>query len=172
MALVDLATVQTIATGQPFLAATLQQIRDNFEFLADPPACSVYNSAAATLSSSVSLQTLSANSENFDNDSMHSTSSNTSRITIQTDGRYLVFGSVNFAANTSGRRALAFVVNGSTTYNVGGAHPVQTANSMAMSGVRAVVLTAGDYVELQVVQSSGGDLDVTLSEFAVFWMTR
>jgi len=172
VAYVDLSTVQVIATGQPFLAATLQQIRDNEEFFADPPACSVYNNAAVSLASSVSLQTLNANSENFDNDSMHSTVTNTSRITIQTAGRYLIFGSVVFDANTSGRRALAFRVNGTDVYDVGGAHPVQTANSMAMSGVRALVLAAGDYVETQVVQSSGGNLGVTLTEFAAFWMTR
>ena len=44
-----LSTIQTIATGQVFTAATLQQANDNDEFLVDPPACSVYLSTTQTV---------------------------------------------------------------------------------------------------------------------------
>ena len=44
--------------------------RDDLEFLIDPPACSVYNSAVQVVATSTAA-TLLANSENFDNASMH-----------------------------------------------------------------------------------------------------
>lgn len=171
MAYADIATIQTIATGQPFLAATLQQIRDNDEHFADPPACSVYNSTTQSIGNA-SNTVLTANSENFDNDSMHSTASNTSRITIQTDGRYLFSGTVLFAANATGARSVGFLVNGTTAYIATSTTNIGGSLAMGVSGMRAIVLAAGDYVECRAYQSSGGNLDVTLTEFACFWMTR
>lgn len=171
MAYVDIATLQTIAAGQPLSAATVQQIRDNEEFLIDPPACSVYNNAAQSVADNTGTD-LTANSENFDNNSMHSTSSNTARITAQTAGRYLVFAQVVFAADADGRRALLFRVNNTTNYDVQAIPSVGAVNSMAVSGVRALTLAAGDYVTCRVVHTAGAALDVTLSEFAAMFRTR
>lgn len=172
MAYIDIAGLQVIAAGQPFAAATLQQVRDNEEFLIDPPACSVYNSAAVGTTDAVFLD-LTANSENYDNASMHSTSVSTSRITVSTAGRYLLFGSVNFAANATGERRFDFVVNGVTVIiGLGVDANSSGAANTVLSGCRSAVLAAGDYVEVRARQQSGGGLNVTLDEFALMFQTR
>ena len=87
------------------------QVRDNLEFLIDPPACSVFNTVAQSLATG-SATVLDANSENFDNDAMHSNVTNNSRITVQTAGRYLFYTRVEFAANATGVREIRFNKNG------------------------------------------------------------
>lgn len=171
MALVDIATIQTIATGQPFLAATLQQIRDNDEFFAEPPSCSVYASSAQTVGNS-SPTALTANSENFDNDSMHSTASNTSRVTVQTAGRYLVYATVQFAADGDGVRNVRFRIDGTTSYECIQVPAVSTVNSIVVTAIRSFVLSASQYVECIGFHTAGNNLGVTLLEFGATWMTR
>ena len=152
-------------------AALMTQARNNDEFLIDPPACSVFNSAAVSVATGTSSTALTANSEQFDNNAMHSTATNTSRITIQTAGRYLFVATVAFAANATGNRRLAFRVNGSTVYEstlVGGT----ATNSIVLTAPRMLTLAAADYVEALIWQTSGGNLDVTLHEFACTFITR
>lgn len=171
MGYLDIATLQTIAAGQPLSSATVQQVRDNGEFLIDPPAASIFNSAAQSVPDAT-MTALTANSENFDNDSMHSTSSTTSRITFQTAGRYLLVGTAIFAANATGERNVTFLKNGTTqiegtkvTANASGSQ------TTVVTAVRTLVFAAGDYVEMRVRhRNSGGALDVTMDEFfAGFW---
>lgn len=167
MAYATLSSVQTISTGQPFLAATLQQANDNDAFLASRPQCSVYNSAAQSISNDTATD-LTADTENVDTDSMHSTASNTARITIQTAGVYLFLAQVVFAADADGRRALLFRVNNTTNYDVQAVPSVGALNSMAISGVRILDLSAGDYVTCRVLHTAGAALNATLSEFAAY----
>lgn len=171
MAYADLLTIQATDPGDILTAAFCDQARDNGEFLIDPPTCSVYGSAVQSIPNSTDTAML-ANSEYFDNDAMHSTSSNTSRITAQTAGRYLLISSVSYAASAAARVLTRFRINGTTTYStdsraaIGGATPDQ------VSITRTFVLAAGDYVETIVNQNSGGASDVTLQEFAAIFMTR
>lgn len=172
MAYVDLATVQSIATGQPFLAATLEQIRLNEEFLIDPPAASVYNSSSQTVAANT-LTVLTADSESFDNDSMHSTSTNTSRLTIQTAGRYLFVATVIFATGTATERNVQFLVDGTTAYEGTKVNAnASGSQNTVLTAVRMIVVTAGQYVEVRARQRTSGDLAVTLSEFAGLFQTR
>lgn len=170
MAYAALSTIQTIATGQPFLAATLQQANDNGEFLVDPPACSIKETtpqSVATASDTV----LTSDEENFDNDAMHSTVSNTSRVTIQTGGRYLLAGTVSFAANATGNRVVRFLVNG-TTQHAMATLPGFAGADLYVSFTKPLVLAASDYVEVQVQQTSGGNLNVNLRDFTAIFITR
>lgn len=170
MAYADLDTIQTTDPGDILTAAWCDQARDNGEFLIDPPACSVSN-AAVTVASSVTLAALAADTEQYDNDSMHSTVSSNSRITIQTAGRYEIGCVVKYSASASGNRSTVFKVNGTTSYNVDLRTGTGT-NTTAISGSRTLVLAAGDYVEVFMFQNSGGDLDVTLDEFYAIFRTR
>lgn len=171
MPYVDPQTIDNPTAGQPIPAAWADQVRNNLEFLIDPPTCSVYGSGVQSIPNSTDTAML-ADSEYFDNDSMHSTSSNTSRITATTAGRYLVISSVSYAASAAARVLTRFRINGTTTYStdsraaIGGATPDQ------VSITRTFVLAAGDYVETIVNQNSGGASDVTLQEFAAIFMTR
>ena len=60
--------------------------RDNIAWLAtDSPSCRAYNNANISMTSGAATA-VTLNSERFDNAAMHSTSSNTSRITVPTGG--------------------------------------------------------------------------------------
>ncbi len=171
MSYVDLATIQTTDPGDILTAAWCDQTRDNQEFFIDPPACAVYNSTTQALSSSTQTA-LNANSETFDNDSMHSTSTNTSRITIQTAGRYLLSGTILFQAHASGARSVGFYVNGATSLIATSSLSIGGSLDFGLSGVRVAVLDVGDYVQCRGWQNSGGNLNATLQEFSAFFMTR
>ncbi len=172
MAYVDTNTIHNPATGTVAPAAWGDQVRDNLEFLIDPPAVSL--SGAATSATNGTIVTLTCNTENFDNDAMHSTVTNPTRITAQTAGRYDVTAVVRYDFTAGGGgRLLQFFVNGTTQYNVAqvGSTTVASRDTI-ISGGRKIVLNAGDYVELRARQDSGGTINITCDEFAATFLTR
>lgn len=173
MSYVDLNGVHNPATGTAAPATWGDQIRDNFEFLIDPPACSVSHSTTQTLTNNTTTS-LSADTELFDNDSMHSTVTNNSRITIQTAGRYLLIITLSYANGTLGSRAAQFRVNGTTSYNGQflATTPSPNTHTLEMNATRTLVFAAGDYVEARAYQDNGGNLSVQLLEFAATYLTR
>ena|SRR5688572_21878863 len=174
MTIVDLNTIHNPATGLVAPAAWGDGVRDNFEFLADPPAASVYNSGTQNVTNNT-MTVLTANSENYDNDAMHSTVTNTSRLTVQTAGRWEFNAVVNFNGAGSGSpstRLLEFFVNGITSYGAGQYPDAGTAATSQIMGGRTLTLVVGDYVEVRVRQQSGVTVAVTLNEFWALWRTR
>lgn len=171
MAYADLSTIQATDPGDPLTAAWCDQARDNGEFFVDPPACSVFGSSAQSVPDS-SPTPLTANSESFDNDSMHSTVTNTSRLTMQTAGRYLCVATATFAADVDGFRRLTFRVDGTTSHTAVTAPVSSGSVNAGITGVRALVLNAGQYVEVLATHSAGAALDVTLVEFFAMFLTR
>lgn len=116
---------------------------------------SVQNSTTVSVANAT-WTTLSFNSELFDTDSYHSTSTNTSRITIPSGkaGKFLISATGMWeAVNSTGDRKIAIAVNGSrvldsVTLKANGSNQTSQANFVYSLGV-------GDYVEFQVYQSSG-----------------
>lgn len=148
-------------------------LRDNLSFLYNAPSCRVYNSANISHATSGTEQSLTFNSERYDTDTMHSTATNTERITFTTAGKYLVTGHVVWAANATGVRSIHIRANGTTPLasHEQAAHSGE--NSMSISTVYS--FAAGDYVELRVNQTSGGALNVLVGgnrtpEFAAQWL--
>lgn len=105
--------------------------------------------------------------EDLDTDAIHSTSSNTSRMTIVTPGKYRAYGVTEWAGNATGGRDAWFTINGSGSYwKARESTPVATANTFVLlSGPLPVTLIAGDYVELWVRQSSGAALNIAISSY-------
>lgn len=102
--------------------------------------------------------------EGWDTDAFHSTSSNTSRVTVPTGlgGKYMLTGSAEWATNATGLRGLRFLKNGTTVVGV----ILVAANTGAgtnLSHAAVADLAAGDYVEIQTYQSSGGNLTLNAS---------
>ena len=161
------------STGTAAPATWGDQVRDNLEFLIDPPVCSVFHSTSQLLPTTTGTVML-ANSENFDNNSMHSTVTNTSRITCQTAGRYLLSALVGYAFHAPGHRAINLRVNGTVT--IPGSVVVQATSiaggSTGIVMTHTAVLGVGDYVEVIGFQASGGNLNVTLDEFTAVFLTR
>lgn len=171
MPYVDIQSLHNPATGNVAPASWGDQIRDNLEFLIAPPSCRVYHSSQQLLTHAT-WTTLLANSESWDTASMHSTSSNTSRITVQTAGKYLFTATGEFGNHETGMRWLRFVVNGSST------QPFFAAAVTAYTGARGSGSTmrnfsVGDYVEVEALQNSGNStITGQLLEFSATWIGR
>lgn len=174
MPYVDLTTVQATDPGDPLTAAWCDTVHENFEFLDDQPSASVASSISQSVTTSTNT-VLSATTENYDNDAMHSTVTNPSRITVQTPGRYTCFATVEYIAG-AGRRLTDFLVDGATVLLGDSRIASQAAGSTGtadrISITRTRALVAGQYVEVRVNQNSGGNLNTQLIEFAVQRHTR
>jgi len=122
--------------------------------------CVLMNSGSITLSNATTT-TLTFDTESLDTDAFHSTSSNTSRITIPAGkaGKYLILGTVRYDANSSGRRISTILKNGTVLYEYESASPGSSDLSLVHSSI--VNLAVGDYVELTGWQNSGGNLTLS-----------
>jgi hypothetical protein len=106
-------------------------------------------------------------SEDFDTDGWHDNTTNNSRITCPAGkgGTYMVFGSLDFTANATGQRAITLRRNGAGSLTNIVVTAVGGFGNTAMQAVATIALVPGDYVELLCFQSSGGALDIAVSNF-------
>ena len=121
----------------------------------------VYNNANFSHTSSGSWVDVTHNSEKYDTNSFHSTSTNTNRITITAGfaGKYMLIGSIQWASNATGFRGIRFLKNATTGIGL----DLRTANNgitTNMSICAATELAVGDYVTLNSYQDSGGTLSI------------
>lgn len=131
--------------------------------------CRVYNNANISVNNNT-VTALTFNSERDDPSAMHSTSSNTGRITFAVAGTYAIGCCVRFASNATGYRQVLLVKNGTT--------PIAQDTRNAVNGSVTIItmharylFIAGDYIEVQVLQNSGGALNVdTAADYSPeFW---
>jgi hypothetical protein len=123
-----------------------------------PIAARVYNSGALTITTATTT-TLTFDSERFDLGGLHSTSSNTARLTAPVDGVYAIFGHIRWDNNATGVRELIVRLNGATI--IAAEKDDAAGEAMGQSLATLYQLAAGDYVELRARQTSGGNLNVT-----------
>jgi hypothetical protein len=131
-----------------------------------------YHDAAQAITDSTQTA-LSLNSERWDTDTIHDTVTNNSRLTAKTAGYYQIEGNIRWAANNSGRREIYITLNGSTEL-ASVDEWTASAQTMDMNVSTTYSLSVNDYVELEVWQNTGGDLNVNSStaESPEFTMTR
>lgn len=98
-------------------------------------------------------------SEGIDSAGGHSTSSNTSRYTAVHTGWYEVSAVVSFVFNATGARGARLAVNGTAVAGRSLIPAIGVTYSTDVPLARKVYLTAGQYLELQAFQSSGGSLN-------------
>lgn len=96
--------------------------------------------------------------EDTDPDGMHSTSSNTSRITVPRAGLVIATGSIRFAANATGSRRAAIRLNG-TTYINENQRPAGSSVDQTIETTAIWNTSANDYFEIVAWQNSGGSLN-------------
>lgn len=139
------------------------------------PAARVYNDADITLSSG-SWVAITHNSENYDTDALHSTSSNTQRLTIPSggDGLYHIGGVVRFGTgieeNNSSLYALRILLNGTTIIAMTQQKTYRAeTHDLVMSISTDYALSATDYVELQAYTNQSIDAEAVSSYAPVFW---
>jgi len=115
--------------------------------------CSLFSTSTTSAGNSTYTAVL-FNSESFDTDGFHSTSVNTSRITIPAGlgGKYLVNAFGEWDNNASGYRGLNFYLNGTRIRN----HYLTASAIFPTQQLSCVLnLAAGDYIEVYVSQDSG-----------------
>ena len=118
----------------------------------------VYNSSNISISNS-SDTSLTFNTEYWDDNTLHDTSTNPGRLIATVEGRYLICGGVSWSSNATGNRNLSIRLNGTDT--------VKLESYKSLSGSKShyaicvvVQLAAAEYAELMVFQNSGGSLNV------------
>jgi hypothetical protein len=129
-----------------------------FPDLATMDACLVYNDADQTALDSVGVF-LGFNQEVFATPGMHDNVTDNSRITIVTDGKYLINGAYILYPDPNGWRYTLVIKNGvdeAMTYN----QAPDGSNGSSVIVTAVLDLIAGDYVELLTYQTSGSNLTI------------
>lgn len=165
-------TLATIAVGDKITAAYLTSIKTYLDFLAEPPRVKAWQSGSGQVFTTGTAAVVQYNSESWDTDSMHNTVTNNSRITIVTPGRYLFTGSVGWPSNSSGYRNAILLKNGAAVARCQAAAS-PTTNNTVQQVIGEDLAVAGDYYEVQAVQTSGGSLTlvtgVDYTWFSAVW---
>jgi len=148
--------------------------RDNLNWLAnDRPRAGAVRSASLSVPDGASTAVTLPQTDEFDVGPMHDPASNSERLTIPTGGNglYLLEGMISWTANSVGRRILVLYRNGSQVTGIGDTRAPDTGGSTLQSFSVLMQLVAGDFVEMQATQSSGGALNLTNARFQACWMT-
>ncbi|MDG4821285.1 hypothetical protein O7635_05385 [Asanoa sp. WMMD1127] len=140
--------------------------------LLTPPAVRAYNNAGLSMANNtltvIPLQAESSGMKTVA--SMHSTSSNTSRLVAPENGVYTLSAMISYAANATGRRVCQVRKNAAGS-GLGGTqlHSVNIGPGPTSGTVVTfsddIALSANDYVEMFGYQLSGGALSVDAGEF-------
>ena len=115
----------------------------------------VYNSTTQSFAATT-LTTITFDSEAYDTSSIHSTSSNTGRLTAPVTGYYRISGGIWYAT-TSGTNYVLFDKNGAASYIRGGA-TAQNGGGSGMFLSTTALLTATDYVTMVGYHTEAGTI--------------
>jgi len=142
--------------------------------LSSPPCCQAGITSAKTVAAGSLLTIQFDGADTFDTDGMHNPSVNNTRVTINTDGVYLVAGHVEWQSvgtAASSERITQIRLSGSSTI-AGQAHKAASTDSNpVISSVTAVTyLTAGSYLELRVANGDSASKDVAAATLTVAWL--
>jgi hypothetical protein len=120
-----------------------------------------YASTSQAIATGTTDTPITLDTEDYDSDNGHSTTTNSSRYVIQVAGTYRIAGTGALATNATGNRKLGININGVNAR--GGAIQGAAIASNSWSGVvyTEQVLGVGDYVELVCWQTSGGSLNTS-----------
>jgi hypothetical protein len=126
------------------------------------PACRVYHSVDQSLATGGNAA-LTFNSERFDNDAIHDTGTNPTRLTCKTAGKYLIAATLRFAQAGGGTfRQTFFKVNGTTSIATDLRLP-SASQDIDVTISTIWDMAVNDYVELFAGQDSGGAINIKAS---------
>lgn len=168
----------TQISGQIPPVSWANSVKAALDYLASPPACRVYNSANESIASGAPT-TVTFDTELFDTDSMHSTVSNTSRITINTAGVYIVTFHGYFQAAADYTEAYVDFYKNGNLASTGQSHSATTTSGAPrIFNADEFKLAVGDFLEAKVFQVNGAAAARTLNtdatafqpSFSAQWM--
>jgi hypothetical protein len=120
--------------------------------------------SASTAVAPTTVVILAFDTESYDFGGFHSTTTNTSRMTIPADesGYYFVSASLSWESATDGDRLVSIVLNGSTPIANDSRRPLNSGSlDVTLSVIRR--LNAGDYVEVHTYQTSAASRNILSS---------
>lgn len=130
---------------------------------AAPPSfvgCRAYNSTTQSIAATT-VTAINFDSEEWDTNAIHSTSSNLSRFTIPVAGKYEASAGIAYAINASGNRLTWWRLNGTidlpTTVQTGGSSAFTTPHFVHLPPTNFV---AGDYIELMSYHTGGAPINI------------
>lgn len=154
---------RTFGVNEVENASYLNSVRDALLFLLNPPILVVKQANAQTLTTGV-WTAINQDATTVDSYGMHSNVTNNTRGTAIVSGWYRADGVVAFAASATGTRGARLAVNGTVVQGTAQFGPPTAAGSLAVAAEGTLLfLNAGDYVELQGVQNSGGNLNTLVA---------
>jgi hypothetical protein len=165
-------TVPDKASGDLFTETMWDvSIRDNLNNLMSPPMCLVGASASSV--PTATLTTISYATEILDTDAMHSTVTNTSRLTVSTVGLYILSAYALWQGNATGRRRSEGYLTGSGSPAIVNEANAGTSGSVSTSVGFGWLWDAANtnYAEHKVTQTSGVTLN-TDTRFSAVWCGR
>lgn len=120
----------------------------------------VYHNADQAIATGT-ITALAFNTERFDTDTYHDTATNNSRLTIPSDGYYLIIGNIDWAANAAGYRNAFIRLDGATVIAADQHEEADSASVSIRQSVQTIYsFTATQYVEFCVQQNTGGNLNI------------
>lgn len=126
------------------------------------PSARAYHNANQSITTATNTA-LAFNSERFDTDTIHDTVTNNSRLTCKTAGKYLIQASLEWAPNATGRRLSQLLLNNTNIIDRDDRRPVDAVYPVYNKLACIYDLAVNDYIEVQVLQDSGGALNVVFS---------
>lgn len=151
------SSARSILAGDQIAATVTQKTLNDVE---NALGCKIYRTTTQSISSGA-WTAISFDSERFDTDSMHESVTHPTRITFNTAGKWMVAGNYQIAANGTGTRWIAIYPNGSSTALAQfGPNPGTASFDARMNVALIHDFAVNDYIELQVYQDSGGNLNI------------
>jgi hypothetical protein len=156
------ATIPTVPNEAPgnFNTAALwnANILGGIGYLLAPVRFKGYSSTVQSVTSGTTIGALTLDTEVYDSDGGHSTTTNTSRYTVQTPGLYHVGGSVCLNASpvtATGTRTICVLLNGVVVLGSMVQAPASSVNGTTVQTATDVQCAVGDYIEIACWQNSG-----------------
>jgi len=131
----------------------------------------VYNSTDQSIASG-SYVTATFNSEYFDTDAFHSTSSNTGRLTVPASmaGEYAIVTNLYMNPSAGGDFIAKLQINGSDKNRW--AVKLRSGEAFSAAFTSLVTLAVADYVEVLVYQNTGSSQNLQTTQYGLFGMYR
>lgn len=155
---------RTWVAGEVVLASHFNtNIRDVLQYLLAPPIFEGRQIVAQSFTTAVAAG-ITMTAEDIDSSGMHSTVSNTDRVTAVYPGWYEGGGGNSFASNATGARGSQWSVNGTVVNGSRNIGPTLSGAAWAGAArVKKMFCNVNDIMRLEGLQTSGGNLnsDVT-----------
>jgi len=123
-------------------------------FVAQDKSCRIYDASTQSLPNDTETA-INFDLENYDSDTMHDNTTNNTRITFTSAGKYSGAFNINFNAASGGERRLKVVLNGSTNVAQVKLSNPDGADHDTMQIVWNYEADADDYIECMAYQNSG-----------------